>query len=117
MWYVARTNAMFRAAFLAGLLLGLPFALVACGGGSGGSAPVQEPPAIGALAYMVTDWHEDATRASASQRLEVLHGDGPPVTVAEIPTAQFQRSALARSTVHSALARSPCLSLDFSGWG
>jgi len=47
---------------------------------------MSEPAAIRTLAYVVTDCHEDAKSLSGSQRLQVIRGDGSPVTVAEIPT-------------------------------
>jgi hypothetical protein len=38
------------------------------------------------VAYVVTECHEDARGGSASQKLQVVRGDAPLVTVFEIPS-------------------------------
>jgi len=74
---------------LAGLLLLAPLlTFVACGGSSSSDLP-PGPAAIRTLAYAVTDCHGDATGESASQRLEILQGDRPAVTVLELPTVRY----------------------------
>lgn len=67
--------------------LAVLLALSACGGGGGsGTPPALEPATVGTVAYVDNECHEDARGASARQRLQILRGDRPPLTVAEIPT-------------------------------
>jgi hypothetical protein len=78
---------MYKSTLLSGLLRLVPLlTLVACGGSSSSGLPA--PGSIRTLAYVVTDVHEDARSASLSQRLEILHDDGPPGVVTEIPTVK-----------------------------
>ena len=77
---------MFGKRCLAALVqLGLPLTLVACGGSGGAPGASGDPVAIHTLAYVVSECRQKDNDYFGRQALVIRHGDGDPVTVAELP--------------------------------
>jgi WD40 repeat protein len=68
-------------------LLALLAPLAACGGGGEATAPAS-PPTVRTLAYVLNECREDVHGAAGQQALQILRGDGDPVTVRMADTFQ-----------------------------